>query len=232
MPGRRLHRPKRGRCRRADAGGLGHHPASVVPAGIRLGDRLHLHRDADAPCAVRNVLGGNASFRREVFDKVGGFISGIGRGQGTRPLGCEETEFCIRLRQQIPGSVLLFDEQAMIWHRVRESGAASPTTAPLLRRGPVEGDGDAHVGRPRTVCLPSGVRQPDPPARSPPGLADALHGDIAGFSRAGPSWRLAAVDLGYPTGSGTAVGSVTARLRWWHRRPCRGQRPGCTAAEK
>ncbi len=69
---------------------------------------------------VRNLLGGNASFRREVFDKVGGFTSGIGRGQGKRPLGCEETEFCIRLNQQLPGSVLLFDEQALIWHRVRD----------------------------------------------------------------------------------------------------------------
>ena len=68
---------------------------------------------------VRNVLGGNASFRRDVFEQVGGFISGIGRDRGKRPLGCEETEFCIRLRQRMPGAVLLFDEQAIIWHRVR-----------------------------------------------------------------------------------------------------------------
>ena len=67
---------------------------------------------------VRNLLGGNASFRREVFDRVGGFTSGIGRAQGKRPLGCEETEFCIRLNQQMPGAVLLFDNRAVIWHRV------------------------------------------------------------------------------------------------------------------
>ncbi len=46
---------------------------------------------------VRNLLGGNMSFRREQFDVVGGFRSDIGRGAGKRPLGCEETEFCIRL---------------------------------------------------------------------------------------------------------------------------------------
>ena len=47
---------------------------------------------------IRNLMGGNASFRREAFDVAGGFRSGIGRSGGKRPLGCEETEFCIRLR--------------------------------------------------------------------------------------------------------------------------------------
>lgn len=67
---------------------------------------------------VRNLLGGNATFLREVFGQVGGFRSGIGRAQGKRPLGCEETEFCIRLNQQMPGTVLLYDNRAKIWHRV------------------------------------------------------------------------------------------------------------------
>jgi len=67
---------------------------------------------------VRNLFGGNASFRREIFDTVGGFRSGIGRSVSKRPLGCEETELCIRLRQQSPGSVLLFDNRAVIWHKV------------------------------------------------------------------------------------------------------------------
>jgi glucosyl-dolichyl phosphate glucuronosyltransferase len=70
---------------------------------------------------VRNLLGGNASFRREVFAAVGGFVSGIGRAAGKLPLGCEETEFCIRLRQRYPDAVLLLDHRAVIWHRVPES---------------------------------------------------------------------------------------------------------------
>jgi glycosyltransferase involved in cell wall biosynthesis len=70
---------------------------------------------------VRNLLGGNASFRREVFTAVGGFVSGIGRAAGKHPLGCEETEFCIRLRQRYPNTVLLLDHGAVIWHRVPES---------------------------------------------------------------------------------------------------------------
>ena len=67
---------------------------------------------------IRNLHGGNASFRREVFRVVGGFSNGIGRSAADKPHGCEETEFCIRLNQSLPGSVLLFDDRAIIWHRV------------------------------------------------------------------------------------------------------------------
>jgi GT2 family glycosyltransferase len=71
------------------------------------------------PGPVRNLLGGNASFRREVFDVAGGFPDHIGRSVATRrPLGCEETEFCIRLSQRRPGAVFVFDARAVIWHRV------------------------------------------------------------------------------------------------------------------
>ena len=47
---------------------------------------------------VRNLMGCNMSFRREVFERVGGFAEDIGR-IGKNPLGCEETELCIRARQ-------------------------------------------------------------------------------------------------------------------------------------
>jgi len=71
------------------------------------------------PGPVRNLLGGNASFRREVFGFAGGFPSHIGRSAATRrPLGCEETEFCIRAAGRRPGSVFLFEARAVIWHRV------------------------------------------------------------------------------------------------------------------
>ena len=57
---------------------------------------------------VRNLLGGNMSFRREVFDIVDGFQAGIGRSASKRPLGCEETEFCIQARS------------AFTWHCTRD----------------------------------------------------------------------------------------------------------------
>lgn len=66
---------------------------------------------------VRNLLGCNMSFRREVFDMVGTFTVGIGR-LGTRPVGCEETEFCIRVGRHKPGAVILYDPNAAVDHRV------------------------------------------------------------------------------------------------------------------
>ncbi|MEB8339924.1 glycosyltransferase family 2 protein [Streptomyces endophyticus] len=67
---------------------------------------------------VRNVLGGNASFRRGAFDIAGGFATGIGRDGDKRPLGCEETELCIRITRARPDAVLLIDDRAVIHHRV------------------------------------------------------------------------------------------------------------------
>lgn len=71
----------------------------------------------EATAPVRNLIGANMSFRREIIELVGGFRSGIGR-VGTRPVGCEETEFCIRVCQRIPGSVFVFEPRAQIRHHV------------------------------------------------------------------------------------------------------------------
>jgi glucosyl-dolichyl phosphate glucuronosyltransferase len=67
--------------------------------------------------AVRNLIGCNMSFRREVFAAVGGFRHGIGR-VGTRPVGCEETELCIRARQYCPDGLMRYEPQARVSHRV------------------------------------------------------------------------------------------------------------------
>lgn len=66
---------------------------------------------------VRNLIGCNMSFRRDVFAAAGGFRNGIGR-VGTRPVGCEETELCIRVRQRWPHGQLLYQPQARVYHRV------------------------------------------------------------------------------------------------------------------
>ena len=61
-----------------------------------------------ARAPIRNVMGGNAAFRREVVVR-GRRLPHRHRAQRAgpqeRPLGCEETEFCIRLTQRRPGSV-------------------------------------------------------------------------------------------------------------------------------
>ena len=53
--------------------------------------------EASAP--VRNFIGANMSFRREVLDQLGGFSDGLGRVDAI-PLGCEETELCLRASQR------------------------------------------------------------------------------------------------------------------------------------
>jgi glucosyl-dolichyl phosphate glucuronosyltransferase len=46
-----------------------------------------------------------------------GFREGVGR-IGQRPLGCEETELCIRLRQRSPESRILLVPDAVVDHHV------------------------------------------------------------------------------------------------------------------
>ncbi|MQS15207.1 glycosyltransferase family 2 protein [Streptomyces kaniharaensis] len=67
--------------------------------------------------AVRNFIGANMSFRRAPVLAVGGFRTDLGR-VGRRPLGCEETELCIRLAARNPGAVLHYEPAAAVDHRV------------------------------------------------------------------------------------------------------------------
>ncbi len=65
---------------------------------------------------VRNLIGSNMCFKRAVFDEVGGFRNEIGR-VGRLPLGCEETELCIRARQRWPEGKFIYEPDALIQHR-------------------------------------------------------------------------------------------------------------------
>ncbi len=71
---------------------------------------------------VRNLIGCNMSLRRTVLTAVGGFRNGIGR-IGTRPVGCEETELCIRAGQRQPQNHFLYQPDARVRHRVPASRA-------------------------------------------------------------------------------------------------------------
>lgn len=62
--------------------------------------------------AVRNLFGCNMSYRRQVFETIGGFRLGY---------GCDETEFCIRARQHWPHKVLLYRPEARVYHQVPTS---------------------------------------------------------------------------------------------------------------
>ncbi|MCW2962751.1 MAG: hypothetical protein JWO17_3 [Actinomycetia bacterium] len=69
------------------------------------------------PAAVRNPIGANMSFRREVFDLVGGFRPELGRvGGGAR--GCEETELSIRAARLYPGMRIVHRPAARVFHAI------------------------------------------------------------------------------------------------------------------
>lgn len=162
------------------------------------------------PGRVRNLLGGNASFRREAFDIAGGFPSHIGRSAGKRrPLGCEETEFCIRLGRLSPDSVFLFDGRAVIRHRVPAARArfsyfrsrcyAEGLSKALVTRSVGVADGLSAERSYTTVTLRRGVTR---------GVAQALRGDPAALARP------AAITAGLLCATtGYAVGTVHGGLQ-------------------
>jgi GT2 family glycosyltransferase len=94
---------------------------------------------------VRNLMGCNMSFRRDVFERVGGFAEDIGR-IGKNPLGCEETELCIRARQayrRVGEKIrIVFEPRAIVDHRVSEDRVE---WAYLRRRSWAEGLSKAAV---------------------------------------------------------------------------------------
>ena len=57
------------------------------------------------------------SLRKEVFQNVGAFRSGMGR-IGTLPFGCEETELCIRASQRFPDRKFVYIFSARVTHNV------------------------------------------------------------------------------------------------------------------
>ena len=92
---------------------------------------------------VRNMIGANMSFRRSVFERVGGFNEGVGRGRGL-PLGCEETELCIRAARAVPGGRFVLVPGAVVDHFVpRQRGRIQY----FLVRSYAEGISKAYVVR-------------------------------------------------------------------------------------
>ncbi|MBB2911150.1 glycosyltransferase involved in cell wall biosynthesis [Streptosporangium becharense] len=155
---------------------------------------------------IRNVMGGNAAFRRQLVGDVGGFHTGIGRsvqGRKPRPLGCEETEFCIRLSQRMPGSIMLFEPRAVIGHKVpavratfayfRSRCYAEGLSKALVTQSVGAGDGLASERAHALKALPLGALR---------GVGDALRGDPSGLGRAGAIVvGLAWTTWGYVVGS-------------------------------
>ncbi len=136
---------------------------------------------------IRNPIGANMAFRREIFNTVGNFHSEIERVGPRHAGGCEETELCIRARQRWPQSVFLYQPQARVFHRMQGNRTRWRY---FCSRCYVEGLAKAvlarHMGAKDSLAsertytlrtLPQGVVH---------GLTDTLfHHDLNGLARAG-----------------------------------------------
>ncbi len=99
----------------------------------------------EAKAEVRNPIGANMSFRRSAFDDAGLFDSSVGRTiASSRPLGCEETEFSIRLRRLSPGARIIYEPRAVVHHHIDQPRA---TWRYFLDRCRAEGCSKARVSR-------------------------------------------------------------------------------------
>jgi GT2 family glycosyltransferase len=159
--------------------------------------------------AIRNPLGCNMSIRRDVLAEVGEFREGVGRAGG-RPLGCEETELCIRAHARRPDDEIVYQPRSVIRHRVP---AERGTLSYFRSRCYAEGLSKAAVARIAdsgralstersyiATALRRGVTD---------GLRDGLSGrDRRGFGRAGAI----VAGLGV-TCWGYAVGHVSLALQ-------------------
>lgn len=134
---------------------------------------------------VRNPIGANMSFRREVLTELGGFRSALGR-VGKLPEGCEETDLCIRAAQRWPESAILYDPGAGVRHtvtperatlryffsRCRAEGRSKAVLSSLVGAGDSLATERSYALR----TLPAGVGR---------GIRAAMRGDVSGLSRAG-----------------------------------------------
>lgn len=135
---------------------------------------------------VRNFIGANMSFRRAPALAAGGFRTDLGR-VGTRPLGCEETDLCIRLAARDPGAVLRYEPSAEVRHRVPEHrGTVRYFAARCYAEGRSKAAVVRHGGAARGLSSERGYLRRTVPAallgslrRGTPGAAAALCGGIA-----------------------------------------------------
>lgn len=91
---------------------------------------------------IRNMIGANMSFRRWIFDAIGGFRTDIGR-TAAAPLGGEETELCIRAGAATGGR-FRYAADAVVAHHVAQDRTGWRY---LLRRAWAEGLSKAAVSR-------------------------------------------------------------------------------------
>lgn len=72
------------------------------------------------PSVVRNPIGCNMAFRKDVFEKVGYFRLDIGR-YGKKLMDAEEVEISMRIKKNFPNSKILYDPENIVYHYISEN---------------------------------------------------------------------------------------------------------------
>jgi glycosyltransferase involved in cell wall biosynthesis len=133
---------------------------------------------------VRNLIGANMSFRKTAFELAGGFTEAMGRVDDI-PLGCEETEFSIRLTQADRGALLLYTPAAQVEHYVPEQrGSVRYFTSRCWAEGLSKAEVSRRVGRSNALSAERNHALRVLPVGLLRGLRDAGTGDIWGAMRA------------------------------------------------
>ena len=157
---------------------------------------------------VRNLIGANMSVRRALVVELGGFPEGIGR-VGARPMGCEETDLFIRLRQRWPDSQILYEPTAGVRHSVPQARLSwryfrSRCFAEGLSKALVA----ERVGSDRALASERTYARKVLPAGMVKGLRGACRGE------AGAARRALAIGAGLAmTTAGYVRGRVSSRFR-------------------
>ncbi|MBV8985182.1 MAG: glycosyltransferase family 2 protein [Acidimicrobiia bacterium] len=170
--------------------------------------------------AVRNVFGGCACVRRDLFEALGGFAPELGRN-GAGLISCEETEFCMRVLEAHPDVTFVHEPSAVIYHRVPPN---RQRLRYVLRRCVSEGQSKALVRyRTKLPVRPLGPERRYLIRTVPLGvlrhLRSALGGDAYGAARAATlllsvfcaAWSFAA-SLARLIGSGDLAASAPTAL--------------------
>jgi glycosyltransferase involved in cell wall biosynthesis len=164
--------------------------------------------------AVRNLVGANMSLRREALEEVGGFSHDLGR-IGSLPVGCEETDLCIRVGERRPGQAILYDPEAVVDHSVPPSrGRARYFVDRCLAEGRSKAVLTAMVGSRSGLSSERSYVRRTLPLGFLRGFGDALTGDPGGLARSAMLVvGLVATTAGYARGRGSVATSVTALSR-------------------
>jgi glucosyl-dolichyl phosphate glucuronosyltransferase len=108
---------------------------ALLPARAQLGRPLHVRGASRTAHPVRDLMGANMSFRRDVFVEVGGFDSGLGRAE-KHLAGGEEAALSMRLLSRRAGRVLVYEPRAVVRHRVSVERDLAVEVAPEPLSGP------------------------------------------------------------------------------------------------